>query len=402
MPVAHQHGPARADLRGYGPAGGQRRQGVRLVADDGKKVWEKHQKPSGHMSLKDLFVVDGLAWTAAIAGNRDDGVWIGYDPKTGEKKREFAPDVHLHWFHHRCYPSKASGKFLITGRNGTEYVDLNEEHWTPNHWFRGGCIYGIMPCNGMTYASMDACGCQLEAKLSGFKALSPARVPQPSPEDLAGAVALGTRARRTGQPRGPAARRERLANVSSRCRRAAAPRPLALKNGGGNWETNLGGRLTQPTIADGASVRRLLATRIPLHALDADTGEPLWSYTTGGQTDTPPTYVNGLVVFGSADGYVYALRADDGSLAWRFRAAPVDQRMMAWEQIESAWPVHGSVLVVKTTGPGDRLLHGRTQHLPGRRNPLPASGRRHRQTARRSRVGRDGSGERRDACTTPT
>ncbi|HID24805.1 MAG TPA: hypothetical protein EYP14_20730, partial [Planctomycetaceae bacterium] len=28
-----------------------------------------------------------------------------------------------------------------------------------------------------------------------------------------------------------------------------------------------------------------------------------------------------------------------------FRAAPVDRRIMAWEQLESAWPVHGSVLV---------------------------------------------------------
>jgi hypothetical protein len=32
-------------------------------------------------------------------------------------------------------------------------------------------------------------------------------------------------------------------------------------------------------------------------------------------------------------------------LAWRFRGAPLDRRLMAWEQLESAWPVHGSVLV---------------------------------------------------------
>ncbi|KPK40054.1 MAG: hypothetical protein AMJ65_10950 [Phycisphaerae bacterium SG8_4] len=82
-----------------------------------------------------------------------------------------------------------------------------------------------------------------------------------------------------------------------------------------------------------------------LHALDAKTGRPVWSYTTGGRVDSPPTYYSGLVLFGSADGYVYALRADDGVLAWRFRAAPLDRRMMAWEQLESAWRVHGSVLV---------------------------------------------------------
>ena len=334
---------------------------------DGKKVWEQRQKPSGHMSLKDLFVVDGLAWTAAIAGNSDDGVWTGYDPKTGETKREFAPDVQLHWFHHRCYPSKASGTFLITGRNGTEYVDLKKEHWAPNHWFRGGCIYGIMPCNGMTYASMDACGCQLEAKLSGFKALSPARVPQPSPEDLAPDSRL---------ERGPAFGSVADARSSAfdfsdwptfrhdQARSAATA--AKLQDVGKGWETHIGGCLTQPTIAVG---RVFVASRDThtVHALDAKTGKMLWSYTTGGQTDTPPTYWNDLVLFGSADGYVYALRAADGVLAWRFRAAPLDQRMMAWERLESAWPVHGSVLV-REDAEGQAIVYctaGRSIYLDG-------------------------------------
>jgi hypothetical protein len=51
------------------------------------------------------------------------------------------------------------------------------------------------------------------------------------------------------------------------------------------------------------------------------------------------------VLFGSADGHVYCLRATDGALVWRFRAAPSDQRLVSFEQLESVWPVHGSVLV---------------------------------------------------------
>ncbi len=45
------------------------------------------------------------------------------------------------------------------------------------------------------------------------------------------------------------------------------------------------------------------------------------------------------------DGYVYCLRAKDGALIWRFLAATNDRRHMAQEQLESVWPVHGSVLV---------------------------------------------------------
>ena len=41
-----------------------------------------------------------------------------------------------------------------------------------------------------------------------------------------------------------------------------------------------------------------------------------------------------------------ALRADDGRLVWRLRAAPHDERIVAYGQIESPWPVPGSVLVV--------------------------------------------------------
>ena len=77
--------------------------------------------------------------------------------------------------------------------------------------------------------------------------------------------------------------------------------------------------------------------------------------------------MEGAGLFGSADGYVYALRADDGALAWRFRAAPVDQRMMAWEQIESAWPVHGSVLVREDDN-GQAIVYctaGRSIYLDG-------------------------------------
>jgi len=265
---------------------------------------------------------------------------------------------------HRCYPSKATGKFLLTGRNGTEYVDLDKESWTPNHWFRGGCIYGVMPCNGMTYGSMDACGCQLEAKLSGFKALKAAPLPKPSAAELATENRL-ERGPAYGRVNGPTASAVDWPTFRHDEARSAAG-SANLTGGGESWDTPLTGWLTAPTIAAGKFFVAARDTHT-VHALDAATGKEIWAYTTGAQTDTPPTYHNGLVVFGSADGYVYALRAADGVLAWRFRAAPIDQRMMAWEEIESAWPVHGSVLVRPGTN-GNAIAYctaGRSIYLDG-------------------------------------
>jgi outer membrane protein assembly factor BamB len=82
-----------------------------------------------------------------------------------------------------------------------------------------------------------------------------------------------------------------------------------------------------------------------VHALDADSGKKIWSYTAGGRVDSPPTIYNGLAIFGCADGWVYCLRASDGALAWRYRAAPGSDKLLSYQQIESVWPLHGSVLV---------------------------------------------------------
>ncbi|UCD25146.1 MAG: PQQ-binding-like beta-propeller repeat protein, partial [Gemmatimonadota bacterium] len=310
---------------------------------DGKQLWEQRHRPSGHQSLKDLFVVDGLAWTAAIAGSGDDGTFAGYDPASGKLTREFAADVHVNWFHHRCYPAKASGKYLITGRNGTEFVDLTSEHWKPHHWVRGGCIYGVMPCNGMTYAPMNSCGCQLEAKLTGLNALAGGEVVRVSRASLSGEARLqrgpaygGKAGAAAGASDWPTYRHD-----GSRSGASASAVSADLKQ---VWQAEIGGRLTAVTVAAGKAFVASI-DRHTVYAVDGDNGEVLWSYMTGGRVDSPPTYYKGLALFGSADGYVYAVRASDGVLAWRFRGAPIDRRMMAWEQLESSWPVHGSVLV---------------------------------------------------------
>ena len=81
-----------------------------------------------------------------------------------------------------------------------------------------------------------------------------------------------------------------------------------------------------------------------VYCLSARSGKVLWEYTAGGRVDSPPTFYRGLLLFGSADGWVYCLRARDGKLVWRFRGAPAERRVVAFGEVESAWPIHGSVL----------------------------------------------------------
>ena len=71
-----------------------------------------------------------------------------------------------------------------------------------------------------------------------------------------------------------------------------------------------------------------------------------WNYTIQGGVTSSPVVADGKVYIGSEDGWVYCLDFNDGSLAWRFCAAPNEQRMTSFEQVESVWPVNGSVLVI--------------------------------------------------------
>ncbi len=82
-----------------------------------------------------------------------------------------------------------------------------------------------------------------------------------------------------------------------------------------------------------------------IRCFNAANGKHAWSYTAGGRIDSAPTVHQGRVFFGCRDGAVYCLRATDGALVWRFLAAPDSRRIVSYGQLESVWPVHGSVLV---------------------------------------------------------
>ena len=323
-------------------AGGDRKLHALDIAT-GKEHWNSEHERGGYQSPEDLLVSGGLIWSAPLTGGGDSGVFKGRDPKTGETKKEFAPDADTYWFHHRCYIAKATDNFLMPSRTGIEFVDPKSEHWDINHWVRGGCLYGVMPCNGLTYAPPHNCACYPEAKLYGMNALAPASATRRIPESISEQARL---------EKGPVFDQSVTVADSEQDwptyrhdfgRTGLASTELP-KQPGVNWTADLGGRLSS-MVSAGDYVYVSQIDKHTVHALHADSGKPAWSLTTGGRVDSPPTIYKGRAIFGSADGYVYNVRASDGELIWRYRAAPVDRRLASFEQIESVWPVHGSVLV---------------------------------------------------------
>ncbi len=332
-----------------------------LDAATGKKLWTADHPYSGYNSPEDLFVIDGKVWAGATAKNAASGAYSGHDIATGAKVKNYPPTVKTSWFHHRCYRAKATDRFILCSRNGIEYVDIKTGQWTPHHWVRGGCLYGIMPCNGFTYSPPHPCACFPEAKLFGFTALAAKR-----------SKVEGSRSKVRRLEKGPAYGKtvsDPKSEISgsawptyrhdpARTGASAAKVPARIKTG---WATKLGGRLTQPVVAGGTLIVADIDRGL-VYALDAASGTLRWTHVAGGRVDSAPTLDRGRVLFGSADGYVTCLRAGDGVLAWRFRAAPVDRRIVSFGQVESAWPVSGSVLVQDGVA---TVVAGRSMFLDG-------------------------------------
>lgn len=319
-----------------------------LAAETGEVLWTSDHPPCGYQSPEDVLVAGGLVWAGETTSGSYSGVFTGRDPFTGQVKNQFPPDVETHWFHHRCYRAKATDKYLLTSRTGIEFLDLKANHWICHHWVRGGCLYGVMPCNGLIYAPPHDCACYIEAKQYGFNALAPEsptrQVPKQGSDE--GRLERGPAYSETIAPQPSAVGQQddwpTYRHDASRSGYTKTPVPPELKQ---VWEADLGGRLSSVVVAEG----KLFVASVDAHtvyALDQNSGKRIWSYTAGGRVDSPPTIYQGRVLFGSADGWVYCLRASDGELIWRFRAAPAERRLMAFEQVESVWPVHGSVLVL--------------------------------------------------------
>ncbi len=338
--------------RGPGKKGHRVNHLTALSLDDGKLLWEGPGAKSlaaACIQPTDLFVTGDIVW----CGNS----LTGRDLHTGETRKTLSIGNLISPGHHyRCHRGKATERFLIWPKRGAEFLDTEGNRHMRNDWLRAPCFTGPTPANGLFYAPPSQCFCYPGVKVFGFLAMSAATPDalKPSTEadlergpayvaDSADKEAASTAQDPSRSPAGapqldnwPMYRRDTERRGST-----AADVPTDLKP---QWEVDLACRSSQAVVVG----ERLWVAEKDAHrirCLSAADGRELWRFTADGRIDSAPTIDDGRVLFGCRDGRVYCLRAADGALVWRFLAAPNRRQIVAYGQLESVWPVHGSVLV---------------------------------------------------------
>jgi outer membrane protein assembly factor BamB len=80
-------------------------------------------------------------------------------------------------------------------------------------------------------------------------------------------------------------------------------------------------------------------------AYSTRTGEELWTFFADGPVRFAPLSFEDKLYFVSDDGYLYCLKAADGSLVWKFRGGPSDRKILGNERMISTWPARGAPVV---------------------------------------------------------
>ena len=324
---------------------------------DGRALWET-PATINHHKAPDVFLANGLVWAAGYSGSTGRpaptlgltrmGV-NGFDPESGKLVKQIDQTMLGPMGHDRCYRNRITTRYYInTATGGSDFLGLSSPAEFPNPWIRSTCGIGPLPCNGLYYGGPPSCACCNSVMLNGLNAMAA----EPGLTKSDQPIKVGTK---DTLEKGPAF--SEIANLKSPTLDSPGDWPAyrhdnsrtgTTKNKvpaelGKRWETKLGTRASAPVIAAGM----VFAADVDGHAvcaMNSADGRIVWRFSAEGRIDSPPTYYQGLLLFGSRDGSAYCLRAADGALVWRF--CPLERRMIcAYGQPESAWPICGSILI---------------------------------------------------------
>ncbi len=316
-----------------------------VSAATGDILWS-HEFESGmsHYKQARVCLTDGLVWIMK------ESAWVGLNPRSGEEVRRYKT-VAGH-----CFPPVATEQYFLSGEMSLTAVKGGEV--ISNRITKATCgrDMGLMPANGLIYTSPKGCICF--PMLKGFAALAPAST-QPAPAQ--DGIPVPTPGAAPSPSPTPPAENEWPAYRANVWRSASTamevPDDLAIlwqrdvvpqkeRRTRPDWSRNpfSSGAITAPVAASGVLVVAQADGQC-VNAFDSRSGQPRWTFTANGRIDTAPTLHEGLCLFGTRSGWVYALDARTGGLIWQLHAAPGPEQIVAFGQIESPWPVPGSILV---------------------------------------------------------
>ena len=98
-------------------------------------------------------------------------------------------------------------------------------------------------------------------------------------------------------------------------------------------------------VADEKAVYFGSSSEDKVFALDAETGQILWTFYTEGPVRLAPTLQEDKIYFGADDGFAYCLDAATGSLVWKYQGNPDAYRLPGNQQVISLAPIRTGVLL---------------------------------------------------------
>ncbi len=249
-----------------------------------------------------------------------------------------------------CFWNRGVGEWKTTGFN---WFNTVSQQYAIQGSVRPGCNDGIFPAYGASYSYNHLCQCS--KWIIGRVAMVAGPMPVPLPDSQR----LETFSPLVPGPDAPAgwrclfgdgARGGRISGAlpspkAGMAWRTNLDRPLPAGPIAQDWANDATVRETTPAVlADGAVV----VARGHQHAvvcLDPANGSECWRTVLGGRIDSPPTLWRGHAFVGCRDGWVYALDLKDGAIRWRHLVASDRRQIVNAGQLESLWPVLGTVLI---------------------------------------------------------
>lgn len=323
-----------------------------IDAASGKTLWLKFNLThwAGSTGHPGVGIGSLLAYPDALVLTRS--ALVAYDPRTGNSLGEWCLG------NSRCDNGRGFADGFTNFGHFFHFTDKTSLAVERREIARNPCGGAALPAHGLVYYQPQICVCF--AAVRGMIATGSQAVAPPTPDD-----ARLEKGPAFNRPVGPAPASSDWPAFLSNSARAAAGSALKHKVPAERWRVrletgeqpgepaadwracaNYNGPISAPVVSNG-----LVIVAAPdahhIYALDAATGQRRWTFTTAGRVDTPPTVAAGRVYAGCRDGYVYCLDLPSGDLAWRFLAARNEKQIAAFDQLESAWPVHGSLVVEK-------------------------------------------------------